>query len=273
YAEAQRILSELQADLRKALDQPGTLSVEERYAYDGFYAFGQADYDGAVTAWAKTRAVIQQAAATPQAQGSAVQALHFEAYEKVAWAHVEEEKRTADMRALFERGMLLYQKEHYTEAMDVFRQLAIENPDYPQLGFYLVQAEAAAEKDRTRRLGERKREQVAALFKQGVDQLEKEHYEDAERSFQDLLAIDPTHSEARSYLTMVKAEMSRRHDPKAAQMHYEAGLVDYASGKLEDALREWRVAIRMDPRHEKALNALSKVQKELALNKDPAALP
>ena len=66
---------------------------------------------------------------------------------------------------------------------------------------------------------------------------------------------------------MVKAEMQKRHDPKAAQMHYEAGLVAYASGKLDEALREWHIATRMNPNHEKALNALSKVQKELALNK------
>ena len=67
---------------------------------------------------------------------------------------------------------------------------------------------------------------------------------------------------------MARAEMERRHDPKAAQMHYETGLVAYASGKLEDAIREWKIAVRMDPQHVKAKNALVKAQKELALDRE-----
>ncbi len=69
---------------------------------------------------------------------------------------------------------------------------------------------------------------------------------------------------------MVQAEEKKRHDPKAAQMHYEAGLIAYASGKLDEAVREWNTAVRMNPQHEKALNALAKVQKELALGNQEA---
>ena len=62
--------------------------------------------------------------------------------------------------------------------------------------------------------------------------------------------------------------MNRRYDPRAAQLHYEAGLVSYASGKLDDAMREWRMATRLDPAHEKAASALSKVQKEIVRNRE-----
>jgi Tfp pilus assembly protein PilF len=100
--------------------------------------------------------------------------------------------------------------------------------------------------------------------------LEKEQLLEAEQHFKTVLRLDPSHPQAHSYLTMVRAEMQKRHDPKAAQMHYEAGLVAYASGKLDDAMREWHMATRMNPEHEKALNALVKVQKELALNNQQA---
>jgi len=80
------------------------------------------------------------------------------------------------------------------------------------------------------------------------------------------LRFDSAHPQARSYLAMVRAEMQKRHDPRAAQLHYEAGLIAYASGKLDEAMREWHTATRLNARHEKAFNALVKVQKELALN-------
>ena len=267
YAPAQRELSDLQSRLRQVLDHAGNLSIEERYNYEGFYAYGQADYTGAWTAWQKVHAVIDPGVSPTEAK-SKIAALHFAAYEKIAQAHVEEEKRAMTLRLLFQEGISLYQAGHYNKALETFRQLAIEEPEFPQLGFYLVQAEGAAEKDRARRLGEKKRREIENRLREGVAALEQQKYQEAENDFRRVLHLDPDHPQAASYLAMADAEMKRSHDPKAAQMHYEAGLIDYASGKLEDAMREWRLTIRMDPQHEKAVNALNKVQKELAMNRE-----
>lgn len=264
-AEAQRELSDLQSRLRQALDHTANLSIQERYTYEGFYAYGQADYTNAWSAWEKAHAVIDQSASPAEAAGK-IAALHFSAYEKIAQAHVEEEQKASALRQLFQEGISLYQAGRYNKALETFRQLAIEEPEFPQLGFYLVQAEGAAEKDRARRLGEKKRQEIENRLQEGIASLEQQKYQDAEKDFQRVLALDPSHPQAISYLAMAEAEMKRSHDPKAAQMHYEAGLIDYASGKLEDAVREWRMTLRMDPEHEKAINALNKVQKELALN-------
>jgi tetratricopeptide (TPR) repeat protein len=267
HAEAQRVLSELQSRLRAALDNAGGLSVPERYAYQGFYAYGQADYAEAFTAWQKVHSILEQGAPAAEAADK-IAALHFTVYEKIAQAHVEEEKRTLSLRALFQEGQTLFQMGRYNKALQTFRQLAIQEPEFPQLGFYLVQAEAAAEKDRARRLGEHQRREVEQRLQRGVASLEQQKYPEAEKDFERVLALDPGHPQAASYLAMAQAEMKRNHDPQAAQMHYEAGLIDYASGKLEDAVREWRIATRMDPHHEKAVVALNKVQKELALNQE-----
>ena len=267
YAPAQRELSDLQSLLHQALDHAESLTIEERYAYEGFYAYGQADYTTAWTAWQKVHAVVEQGA-SPAEAAARIAALHFAAYEKVAQSHVEEEKRAADLRSLFQEGISLYQAARYNKPLETFRRLAIEEPEFPQLGFYLVQAEGAAEKDRTRRLGEKKRQEIENRLQEGVAALEQQKYQEAENDFQRVLHLDPGHPQAASYLAMAEAEMQRSHDPKAAQMHYEAGLIDYASGKLEDAVREWRMTLRMDPEHEKAINALNKVQKELALNQE-----
>lgn len=266
HAEAQRELSELQSRLRKALDHADGLSMEERYAYEGFYAFGQADYPSALAAWQKVHALTRPSSAPAEA-AKRVQNLRLAPYEKIAQDHVDEERRAVELRELFQRGLRLYEQRHFVESLDAFRQLAIREPEYPQLGTAIVQAEAAAEKDRARRLGEEKRQQLARLVHKGVEGLEHEQYLQAKEAFENALKLDPSYSQARIYLAMVDAEMQRRHDPKAAQLHYEAGLIAYASGRLDEAVREWHLATRLSPSHEKARQALAKVRRELALSR------
>jgi Flp pilus assembly protein TadD len=267
FPEAQRELSELQSQIRRLLDSQGGASIAERYALEGFYAYGQADYPAALAAWGKGRTLIEQS--YPGTDGDhRIQDLHFTAYERIARGHTDEELRIAELKTLFEEGRMLFQQNRFTLALETFRKVAIRDPEYPQLGYYIVQTEAASENERSLRLGEEKRREIDQALQKGLDSLEKENLTDAEKNFEAVLRLDPTHSQAGSYLKMVRAEIQKRHDPKAAQLHYESGLIAYASGKLDEAMREWNMARRMNPQHEKALNALAKVQKELALNRE-----
>lgn len=259
-----REISELQAAVTKTLRSTNDLSTEDRYILSGFYSYSRADYAEALALWNKAKAVGAQ---SPSSQSSS-ELSRITPYEQVAQSHVNEGHRRQVLAGAFERGKALYQKSKFIEALATFRELAIAEPDYPELAGYLVRAEAAAEKDRTRRLSEQKREEIARKLEEGRLFLEKEKYSDAEKCFQALLALDSTHPQAHSYLALVQAELKKRNDPRAAQEHYEAGLVAYASGKLEDAVREWRTSVKLDQRHQKAQNALAKAQKELALNRD-----
>jgi len=265
--EAQRILSDLQSQIRQTLDTAENLSLTDRATLEGFYAFGQADYQTALTAWTKARGSIPQTL-PPDDMTRQIAALHFEPYEKVAQAHVDEESRSAHTQALFAQGMNLYQQGSYPGALDNFRQVAIINPDYPQLGAYLVQSEAAAEKERTSRLTQDKKDHASEDFARGLAALEKSQYAEARQAFKQVLTEDPSNPKVKSYLSVVDTEMNRLHDPRAAQAHYESGLINYASGNLEEAQREWRIATKLDPDNEKAANALNKVEKEIALYRE-----
>jgi hypothetical protein len=267
FPDAQRELSELQSQIRRTLDSREGASVMERFALEGFYAYGQADYASAANSWGKLRTLLEQS--YPEAESVLREKeLRFPAYEKIALDHVNEQKRLAELKALFDDGLSLFQQRHFTRALEVFRNLAIREPEYPQLGYYLVQAEVASDRERTERLGKEKRQDIDRALQAGVAAMEKEQLRIAEENFEEVLKLDPGHPQARSYLAMVRAEMQKQHDPQAAQMHYEAGLIAYASGKLDEAMREWNTAARMNPLHEKALRALTKVQKELALNNE-----
>ncbi len=267
FPEAQRELSELQSHARRLLDQGAGVTIEERYALEGFYAYGQADYGSAVKAWSKLRTLIQQTYSAQETERR-TRALRFAAFESVAQAHLAEDQKKEEMRILFDDGVALFQQKKWVSALESFRKLAIQEPEYPQLGHYLVRTEAALEKDRAQRLGQAKQQEMDELMKAGLAALERQSLSQAQELFERVLRMDPSYPLAHSYLTMTNAELKRLHDPRAAQMHYEAGLVAYASGKLDEAVREWRIAARMNPRHEKARLALGKVQKELAMHRE-----
>ncbi len=259
----QRILSVLQSRLRYALDRGTFHSSAEQYVLEGFYAYGQADYAQARTAWDKAFSVLHQSSGKTTAP-QVIDSFRFLPYQKIAAAHVEENQKTAELRRLFLTGITHFEQGAFLKALEIFRRIAIADAEYPSLAPYLAQAESRAEAERQKQLSEEKRLQCAALFEKVVSLTQNNHYPQAQKLLEELLVIDPSHPQARSYLAMVTAEIQRLFDPIAAQQRYEAGIMAYASGKLDDAKREWRIAARMDPQHEKARVALSKVEKELA---------
>ncbi len=267
FAVAQRELSELQSQMRRALDSGEGFSITERYAIEGFYAYAQADYAGAVAAWSRLHALAMQSLGAAEA-AKRLEQLRILPYEAIAQRHQAQDERLKLLQKHFDEAVIHYQQKRFPEALEEFRNLAIQDPDYPQLGHYLVQTEIALEKDRTARLGETQQKEIADLLQRGLLALDQQHFADAKEAFERILHLDRGHARAHSYLAMASAEMERLHDPKAAQLHYETGLIAYASGQLDEAVREWRITARMNPSHEKARIALRKVQKELVLHKE-----
>jgi tetratricopeptide (TPR) repeat protein len=261
--EAQRLLSDLQSQIHQTLDTRKDLSLPERRTLEGFYAYGQADYASAAAAWGQARSALEQSLPGPEAIHQAA-LLHFESYEKVARAHVAEELETARLRVLFGDGVAAYEKQDFTKALDSFRQVALANQTYPQLGQYLVQSEVAVERKRTSDLSETKRQEVAAAFAKGMASLEKGNDTEAKAAFEAVLALDPSHPQAKLYLVQIQSQKPRSTDPAAGQQHYEAGLIAFVGGEMEQAIREWHIALRFDPDNPKVTSALNKVQRELA---------
>ena len=266
-AEAQRLLSDLQSQIRQTLDSGKDLSVPERRTLEGFYAYGQADFASASAAWGQARGALEQSLPAPEAAHQ-VALLHFASYEKIARAHVDEELEAARIRVLFADGVAAYDKQDFDKSLGAFRQVALACPTYPQLGQYLVQSEAAVERKRTSDLTDVKRTQTAQSFAKGLASLEKEEYAQAKSYFEEVLALDPAHPQAKLYIQQIDTQKNRRVDPAAAQQHYEAGVIAYVGGDSEQAVREWHIAERLDPDNTKIADAVHKVERELVLSKE-----
>jgi hypothetical protein len=265
--EAQRLLSDLQSQIHQTLDQRKDLSVPDRRALEGFYAYGQADYASAEAAWAQARSALERSLPAPEAAHQ-VALLHFSSYEKIARAHLDEELEAARIRVLFADGIAAYEKQDFDKALGAFRQVALASPTYPQLGQYLVQSEAAVERKRTSDLTDAKRTQTAQSFAKGLASLEKEDYAQAKAFFEEVLAVDPAHPQAKLYIQQIDTQKNRRVDPAAAQQHYEAGVIAYVSGDSQQAVREWHIAQRLDPDNPKIADAAHKVERELDFSKE-----
>jgi len=265
--EAQRLLSDLQSQIRQALDTRKDLPVPERQALEGFYAYGQADFASAAAAWDQAHTVLNQTLSPAEAAHQAA-LLHFDSYEKIAQVHLEEARQAQKARDLFNEGRAAYDQEDFNKSLENFRQVALINPDYAQLGNYLVQSEVAVERQRTKDLTDEKRQQATDAFTRGVASLEKGKYADAQAAFQIVLAIDPSHPQAREYMQQIDTQKNSQVDPVAAQQHYEAGVIAYVGGDSDEAVREWHIAHRLDPDNPKISEAVHKVERELVFSKE-----
>jgi tetratricopeptide (TPR) repeat protein len=265
--EAQQLLSQLQSQIRQTLDTKKDLPIAERHALEGFWAYGQADYSAAAAAWGQVRSALEQGR-PPEEVAQQIALFHFNVYDQNARAHLEEERQAAHARSLFAEGLAAYDKQDFNQSLEDFRQIALVNPEYPRLGFYLVQSEAAVERQRTRDLTDEKRQQATTAFAKGVANLAKGKYADAQAAFQTVLALDPNHPQARQYMQQIETQKNRLIDPQAAQQHFEAGLVAYAAGDSEQAVREWHIAQRLDPDNPKIVGVVNKVERELVMSKE-----
>ena len=108
--------------------------------------------------------------------------LHFDAYEKIAREHVEDERRRRT-RALFTDGMAAYEKQDFDKSLELtsarWRWPIRTIRSWEQ---YLVQSEAAVERKRTSDMSEAKRQETAQTFAKGMASLEKGDYAEAKNS-------------------------------------------------------------------------------------------
>jgi|GEM_PF-724887 len=128
-----------------------------------------------------------------------------------------------------------------------------------------------------------KNRQIKNLLESGISHYQEKKYKQAEKIFSELLKLDPENQQAKEYLEKCELELEKIRkakivqpkeekivpppppppDPVQVEKHYQQGLIYYASGQLESAMKEFETVLKLDPKHEKAQQALEKVKKEL----------
>jgi tetratricopeptide (TPR) repeat protein len=111
-------------------------------------------------------------------------------------------------------------------------------------------------------------DRAAQYLAQGLDFIDGDKPADAKKAFAEVLKVDRANPQAKSYYALCQSLLDHRRDPAASKQHYEAGLIAYAAGNPEEAVRQWQGAKRLDAGNLKAVVALAKVKKEIAQSEE-----
>jgi len=90
-------------------------------------------------------------------------------------------------------------------------------------------------------------------------------YEKAIVEFEKILELDPKHSEAKRMIKQAKEKIEESRSKEEIEKRYTRGLKAYSEGRLQEADREWKEALKLGPDNEKIKKALEAVGKELQL--------
>jgi len=96
------------------------------------------------------------------------------------------------------------------------------------------------------------------LFESGKAAYEEGQYEQALPIFETVLRQDTRHAEAKRYL-----ELTRKALTPVVDAHFRAGLQQYLVEHYEEALEEWRKALRIDPENEAILGYAQRAEEKI----------
>jgi len=130
-------------------------------------------------------------------------------------------------------------------------------------------------------------EKISNLAKSGKTAYDDGKYVNAKNIFSELLGLDPGNESAGEYIekcdmklvktkkTAKKAKPAEKpaviiKDTGNIEEHYQQGLIYYAGGQLELAVKEFEHTLRIDPEHKRAKQALEKVKSEINFSIDDA---
>jgi tetratricopeptide (TPR) repeat protein len=183
-------------------------------------------------------------------------------HEKAAQAS-EELRKKIEKRTINEHlsaGIAEYNHKRYLEAIEEFG-LALEiDPDHNLANQWLSAASNAMVKVQMERIEHEQEieDKIALHYKNGLAYYSKKQYNAAIKEWNAILALDPTHHEAREYITKSRANLQKQ------ITQILVSVSDHIKqGKWMNALHEVERALTLDPGNQEALTQREKIKKSL----------
>lgn len=164
-------------------------------------------------------------------------------------------KKQADARDLVAEGRELMSRGQYTAALAKFNQALKIEP---------ANAEAAAGREDA----QAKIRQVAReRLNEGKELYNLKKYDEAEAKFKAALKLDPSLSEANTYLSKIAEVRSASAKPKVSEDELNAlylkGVEAYVKEDYETAIYYWTKVLEIDPNHSKAKKNLTRAKQKM----------
>jgi len=188
------------------------------------------------------------------------------------------------IKELTAAGISLYQNKNYKEAMDLFMQVLIIEPQNATARQYIrksadmilapererIQRERLAILEKARKaLAEQKvtGSNISQIYRQALKEMNQNYYLKASRDFQLVIDYDPNYENARVHLNSIQKKMEetalQEAMSDAEQLAYAKGFVAYQKQKWREAANQWEKIISLNPRQKEVAEYLKIVQDKL----------
>lgn len=206
-----------------------------------------------------------------------------------------ESRDLSDLEELsYARGYLYYRGNKLYEAINEWEKVLQLNPKREEIKQYKLEVESYL-KDQARRKKEKEIEdKVKNIYNNGTAYFKQRKWVSSIKAMEEVQSICRAetflgsldwHNKAAKYIEKAVEELSRLVKPKprrrkprvepepepepeveidvkGAQQKYNEGLILFAQGKISDAIRLWRIALRLNPNHKKAGKAIQRAQEK-----------
>lgn len=221
------------------------------------------------------------------------------AREKVA--AIKKEEKTRKLRETVEkryfRGIDYYAEGQFNKAIKEWKGVLKIDPTHRGAKDYLKKARDKIARVNSRGGGRKgtvrgpKEEKIEIYYRQGINYYLAGGFKEAIRQWEEVLKMEPSHNGARGYIAKAKERLkisgegigysdyeeeieeyvrelektgtTGEEKEELVTMHYQDGLVAYAHGDLSQAMKEWRIVLKLDTEHKKARRAIIKLQAEM----------
>lgn len=180
---------------------------------------------------------------------------------------VKEQKKTKTINDNLREAQSLYIKKQYNKAIKLLDKVLNIDPKNNDASILKKEIKA--------RRKESTKSKVEKHYTKGLQYFANKKYNEAIAEWKKCLKLNPKHKDAKDYISRAKKAMKPKRaaedikvsvseaDKKKAEEHYNKALILYSNGKLKESINELKTALKYNPNHKGAKEALNRIQAEL----------
>lgn len=155
------------------------------------------------------------------------------------------------LRGIYESAFDMYKSGNFGGAQEITMRILAIDPTFEDA--VLLRGAAQELLGRPgRRLSER--QMLGERFKDGLELYHENRLVEAQRKFEEVVKLSPTHLKARYWLKRVQGDL--------AEIHYVKGVEAYKAGRLQKTLDRWYAALLLDPGYPKLVLGIERIEVE-----------
>lgn len=237
-----------------------------RFYAEGYLTYFNKDFSGAVNAWEKAFALLDNTTNNPDRDEEMKEFLE----KAKSIIRVAQQKKEA--QDLYAAAWTDHHQGKYTEAKNKLVKATILYPGLQDAKSLLLAVENELKEDEANQALKEKDKKYQVLLKEGITGYQMGKYETANLAFTQALQLKPDEPSAKRYLELSKKSFNASCNPGKADETYRQGLILYANGHMEEAINVWQQTLAMDPTHQRAKTGVEKARREMVGINAPGAI-